>query len=139
MLLQQTGANQLDVSNNLVPIRRELSSSMYKFMMTIILTMITMWMMFMLTSTLAQAQCSHLQPTILVIMGMPGYSSVSEFGAQVTIMAVIVECTCVNTDSSSGHYTCGSNGEKRCLTGWSNPSGNCLTRTFWSQSVWLHM
>ena len=37
---------------------------------------------------------------------------------------------CVNTDSSSGHYTCGSNGEKRCRSGWSNPSGNCLTRTF---------
>ena len=47
----------------------------------------------MLTSALAQAQCSHLQPTIMVIMGMPGYNSVSEFGAQVTIMAVIVERT----------------------------------------------
>ena len=40
---------------------------------------------------------------------------------------------CVSTDSSGGHYTCGSNGEKRCRTGWSNPPGNCLTRTFWSQ------
>ena len=93
MLLQQTGANPLDVSNNLVPIRRELSSSMYKFMMTIILTMMPMWMMFMLTSPSARAQCSHLQPTMMVIMAMPGYSSVSEFGAQVTIMAAIVERT----------------------------------------------
>ena len=50
-------------------------------------------MIFMLTSALARAQCSHLQPTIMVIMGMPGYSSVSEFGAQVTIMVVIVERT----------------------------------------------
>ena len=50
-------------------------------------------MIFMLTSPLARAQCSHLQPTIMVIMEMPGYSSVSEFGAQVTIMAVIVERT----------------------------------------------
>ena len=37
----------------------------------------------------------------------------------------------MSTDSSSGHYTCGSNGEKRCRAGWSNPSGNCLTRMFW--------
>ena len=47
----------------------------------------------MLRSPLARAQCSHLQPTIMVIIGMPGYSSVSEFGAQVTIMVVIVERT----------------------------------------------
>ena len=47
----------------------------------------------MLISPLARAQCSHLQPTIMVIMGMPGYNSVSEFSAQVTIMAVIVERT----------------------------------------------
>ena len=65
---------------------------MYKFMMMMV-SLTTMWMIFMLTSTLARAQCSHLQPTITVIMGMPGYSSVSEFGAQVTIMVVIVERT----------------------------------------------
>ena len=53
----------------------------------------TMWMIFMLRSQLARAQRSHLHPTIMVIMGMPGYSSVSESGAQVTIMAVIVERT----------------------------------------------
>ena len=47
----------------------------------------------MLQSPLARAQCSHLHPTIMVIMGMPGYSSVSESGAQVTITAVIVERT----------------------------------------------
>ena len=62
-------------------------------MMMIYLTVMTMWMISMLRSTLARAQCSHLQPTIMVIMGMPGYNSVSEFGAQVTIMAVIVEHT----------------------------------------------
>ena len=47
----------------------------------------------MLRSPLVRAQCSLLQPTIMVIMGMPGYSSVLEFGAQVTIMVVIVERT----------------------------------------------
>ena len=62
-------------------------------MMMMYLTVMTMWMISMLRSALARAQCSHLQPTIMVIMGMPGYSSVSEFGAQVTIMAVIVERT----------------------------------------------
>lgn len=35
---------------------------------------------------------------------------------------------CVRTDNSRGHYTCRSNGEKNCLSGWSNPAGNCLTR-----------
>ena len=50
-------------------------------------------MIFMLRSPLVRAQCSHLQLTITVIMEMPGYSSVSESGAQVTIMAVIVEHT----------------------------------------------
>ena len=49
--------------------------------------------MFMLKSALARAQCSRLHPTIMVIMGMPGYGSVSEFSVQVTIMAVIVERT----------------------------------------------
>ena len=57
------------------------------------LTVMTMWMISMLTSPLARAQCSHLQPTIMVTMEMPGYNSVSVFSAQVTIMAVIVEHT----------------------------------------------
>ena len=35
---------------------------------------------------------------------------------------------CVHTDNSSGHYACGLNGEQVCLSGWSNPGGNCLTR-----------
>ena len=52
-----------------------------------------MSMIFMLRSQLARAQCSHLHPTIMVLMGMPGYGSVSESGAQVTITAVIVERT----------------------------------------------
>ena len=39
-------------------------------------------------------------------------------------------CTthCVSKNSGEGHYTCNSDGTKRCLSGWSNPSGNCLTR-----------
>ena len=35
---------------------------------------------------------------------------------------------CVAQDDSGGHYTCGSGGERICLSGWSDPSGNCLTR-----------
>ncbi len=34
---------------------------------------------------------------------------------------------CVRTDTSRGHYTCGSSGQKICLPGWTNPAGNCLT------------
>ena len=39
-------------------------------------------------------------------------------------------CTtyCVNTNNNAGHYTCNSDGTKTCLSGWSNPSGNCLRR-----------
>ena len=33
---------------------------------------------------------------------------------------------CVSTDDGTGHYTCGSNGEKICISGWSNPNSNCL-------------
>ena len=35
---------------------------------------------------------------------------------------------CRATDSESGHYTCGSSGEKVCLEGWTNPTQHCLTR-----------
>ena len=35
---------------------------------------------------------------------------------------------CVHTDNSTGHYACGANGERVCLNGWRNSSGNCLTR-----------
>ena len=62
-------------------------------MITMVLQVTIMWTISMLTSPLVQAQRSHLQPTIMVIIGMPGYSSVSESGAQVTIMVVIVEPT----------------------------------------------
>ena len=31
-------------------------------------------------------------------------------------------------DNTNGHYTCGSDGAKICNNGYSNPSGNCLTR-----------
>ena len=32
---------------------------------------------------------------------------------------------CVHTDNSTGHYACGTNGERVCLNGWRNPSGTC--------------
>ena len=35
---------------------------------------------------------------------------------------------CVDTDNTSGHFTCGSNGERICLLGWSEPTTSCLTR-----------
>ena len=35
---------------------------------------------------------------------------------------------CVATNNNLGHYTCASDGSKQCLSGWSNPAGNCLTR-----------
>ena len=31
-------------------------------------------------------------------------------------------------DSVAGHYNCNSEGGKVCLTGWSDPDNNCLTR-----------
>ncbi len=39
-------------------------------------------------------------------------------------------CTtyCVARNDSAGHYSCGSNGEKICLHGWSEPSSNCTDR-----------
>ena len=37
---------------------------------------------------------------------------------------------CVDSDDSSGHFTCGSNGERICLSGWSDPTTNCITRMF---------
>ena len=35
---------------------------------------------------------------------------------------------CVPRDDSQGHYRCGSNGERICLSGWSGPSSSCTTR-----------
>ena len=35
---------------------------------------------------------------------------------------------CVPRDDSGGHYSCGTNGQRICLSGWSGPSNNCLTR-----------
>ena len=34
---------------------------------------------------------------------------------------------CVPRDDSVGHYSCGSNGEKICLSGWSEPASDCTT------------
>ena len=42
---------------------------------------------------------------------------------------------CQPTNSSAGHYTCASDGSKVCLSGWSNPSGNCLTRESFMQQM----
>ena len=41
-------------------------------------------------------------------------------------------CTtyCVARDDSEGHYSCGPNGEKLCLNGWSEPSSNCTVRKY---------
>ena len=36
---------------------------------------------------------------------------------------------CVARDDSGGHYSCGSNGEKLCLSGWSDPTTDCTTGT----------
>lgn len=38
-------------------------------------------------------------------------------------------CTthCVAQDNNGGHFTCGSNGQKICIEGWSDPSNQCLT------------
>ena len=35
---------------------------------------------------------------------------------------------CVARNDSGGHYTCGINGERVCLSGWSEPSTSCTTR-----------
>ena len=35
---------------------------------------------------------------------------------------------CVGRDDDSGHYTCGTNGEVVCRSGWSEPATNCVTR-----------
>ena len=35
---------------------------------------------------------------------------------------------CAPTDNSQGHYTCASNGNKVCNSGWTNVNNNCLTR-----------
>ena len=35
---------------------------------------------------------------------------------------------CQPTNDSSGHYTCGVNGELICLEGWQDTATNCLTR-----------
>ena len=34
---------------------------------------------------------------------------------------------CVPRDDSQGHYSCGSNGERICLSGWSEPVSDCTT------------
>ena len=37
---------------------------------------------------------------------------------------------CAPRNDSGGHYRCGSNGERICLSGWSGPSSGCITRRF---------
>ena len=38
------------------------------------------------------------------------------------------EVFCRSRDDSEGHYNCDVNGGKVCLSGWSDPANNCLTR-----------
>ena len=35
---------------------------------------------------------------------------------------------CMPRDDNGGHYSCGVNGQRTCLSGWSGPSSSCLTR-----------
>ena len=42
---------------------------------------------------------------------------------------------CVPRDDSGGHYSCGVNGQRICLSGWSGPSSGCITRKL--HSNWL--
>ena len=44
---------------------------------------------------------------------------------------------CVPRDDSQGHYRCGSNGQRICLSGWSGPSTSCTTRKL-SNCVAMH-
>ena len=37
---------------------------------------------------------------------------------------------CVPRDDNGGHYSCGVNGQRICLSGWSGPSSGCKTRKF---------
>ena len=34
---------------------------------------------------------------------------------------------CQGRDDNLGHYTCGSNGQRICRSGWSDPSTNCTS------------
>lgn len=64
-------------------------------------------------------------------------SYVGEYGIEISL-SLELQCAanfygpscdnyCVPQDNSGGHYSCGSGGEKICLSGWSDPSGDCLT------------
>ena len=46
---------------------------------------------------------------------------------------------CVPRDDSGGHYRCGSNGERVCLSGWSGPSSDCTTRELLYNNVHSHV
>ena len=39
-------------------------------------------------------------------------------------------CTtfCEARNDSEGHYSCGTSGQRICLSGWSGPSSDCITR-----------
>ena len=52
------------------------------------------------------------------------------FRVQCNTFFFLDNCTrfCRPTDDSTGHFTCGSNGELLCLEGWQDTSMNCLTR-----------
>ena len=47
-------------------------------------------------------------------------------------------CTtfCVARNDSEGHYSCGSDGQKMCLMGWTEPTNNCTVRKY--QELYSH-
>ena len=52
------------------------------------------------------------------------------FRVQCTASFFLDDCSrfCQPRDDSSGHYTCGVNGQLSCLEGWQDTATNCLTR-----------
>ena len=46
---------------------------------------------------------------------------------------------CVARDDSGGHYTCGSNGQRICLSGWSGPASDCTTGIYIVARTWPHV
>ena len=64
-----------------------------------------------------------------------GYYGKAQFKVQVLLScqsnyytsSCSVYCVPQN-DNTNGHYDCSSQGEKICKNGYTNPSGNCLTR-----------
>ena len=64
-----------------------------------------------------------------------GFYNAAQFTVQITVFCQTnyysnncsVYCVPQN-NSTNGFYTCGTQGEKICRPGYTNPNGNCLTR-----------